>query len=70
MREIVWEIFGRPKAAQEPSIFTEHILRPGDILDYAIIASDPMGETLEFGMEAGYLGVQNWQPEIHSRPDS
>jgi hypothetical protein len=43
--------------------FTEqvHILRPGDLIDYVVTASDPMGESLNYSMSAGHSLPKQWQ---------
>jgi hypothetical protein len=40
------------------TIYTKTILRPNDIIDYVITASDPMDEDLEYGIS---LGGDIWQ---------
>ena len=39
-------------------VLTEHVLRPGDQVDYMVTATDPLGEPLQYGIEVG----RRWEP--------
>jgi hypothetical protein len=45
------------------NVFTEHVLRPGDIIDFVVIASDPMGAPLQYSMSVIPTGTHTWQAE-------
>lgn len=38
----------------------DHILRPDDIIDFVVTASDPLGEALDYGISVGYTAII-WQ---------
>jgi hypothetical protein len=40
---------------------TKTTLRPGDVVDFLVTASDPLGEELYFALEKGSLGSPTWQ---------
>lgn len=40
-----------------------HILRPGDVVDYVITASDPMGEALEYAVGLANDWTNHWQKQ-------
>jgi len=44
-------------------IASGQILRPGDIIDYVITASDPMGQSLKYRLRYGYLETKKWQTD-------
>jgi hypothetical protein len=44
------------------SVYTETILRPNDIADFVVTASDPMGDELEYGIEIAHQD-KKWQRE-------
>jgi len=47
-----------------PAIVTKSVLRPGNIVDYVVTASDPLGDELEFQLVVGHLTVAiPWQKE-------
>jgi len=44
-------------------LFTKQILRPGDVIDYVITASDPMGQPLKYRVCRGHFEKGQWQAE-------
>jgi hypothetical protein len=48
-------------SAVSHSLSTEQILRPDDLIDYVITASDPMGQALQFRMIVEYDWRAEWQ---------
>jgi hypothetical protein len=44
-------------------ILTNHILRPEDIIEFMVTASDPMGAALQYSMEVAHKVAQTWQAE-------
>ena len=45
------------------TILTEIILRPNDVIDFAITASDPFGDQLEYGIRTQVDRAINWQKD-------
>jgi hypothetical protein len=46
------------------SVYTKTILRPNDIVDFVITASDPLDADLEYGITVeGFISTVNWQKE-------
>ncbi len=51
-----------PQGPSGQHCFTEKILRPGDVIDFVLTASDPFGAELKHQMEVG-RGTTSWQAE-------
>jgi len=54
----IWIAGASPLAVLGP----KHILRPDDVVDYVVTASDPMGEALQYAMVVAH-GSSTWQTE-------
>lgn len=63
-RDSLGNIWTAGMQGASPAIVTKSVLRPGDIVDYVVTASDPLGDELEFQMMVGHFTVViPWQKE-------
>lgn len=50
-----------PETAYGHNHYTKHNLRPDDVLDFVVIASDPLGEELDYRISVGHDIPTAWQ---------
>ncbi len=50
-----------PETGDGHNRFTKHILRPGDVIDFVVIASDPQGEELDYRLAVDHDFSKQWQ---------
>jgi Swt1-like HEPN len=62
VRDSLGNIWASDQGLHTPC-FTKHVLRPDDIIDYVVTASDPMGEALNYAMSISHKWPRTWQAE-------
>lgn len=63
VRDSLGNIWTPASAALANTVMTNHVLRPGDRIDFVVTATDPLGERLEFAMALEMMWKANWVSE-------